>query len=167
MNATIRERAKVGQADFESFYRAQYPQVYRAVHLTTGDPELAFDATQEAFKRAYARWWRLGERQWAGGWVMTTALNASKRMGRKAAREVPGETDRLDSHPSPNPHRVDVASALQQLGARQRVATVLFYLGDVPIPAIAEVMGVSEGTVKAHLAQARKKLRQVLEVHDV
>lgn len=166
MNATIRERAKAGQVDFESFYAAQYPQVYKAVHLATNDPDLAFDATQEAFKRAYARWWRLGNREWAGGWVMTTALNASKRLGRNAAREVPAVTV-PGSHAGPNPHRVDVAAALQKLGARQRVATVLYYLGDVPIPAIADVMGVSEGTVKAHLAQARKKLREVLEVRDV
>ena len=167
MNAVVRERARVGQPDFESFYKAQYPQVYRAVHLATNDAEMAFDATQEAFKRAYARWWRLGGKQWAGGWVMTTAINASKRIGRNAAREVPSDTDPSGSYAAPNPHRVDVATALQKLGARQRVATVLYYLGDLPIPAIAEVMGISEGTVKAHLAHARKKLRQVLEVHDV
>jgi RNA polymerase sigma-70 factor (ECF subfamily) len=167
MNEAIRERARVGQADFESFYRAQFPRVYRAVHVTTNDPDLAFDATQEAFKRAFARWWRLGEREWAGGWVMTTALNAAKRMGRNASREIPTENEGQRSHAGPNARRVDVAAALQTLGLRQRTATVLFYVGDVPIPVISELMGVSEGTVKAHLAQARKKLRQVLEVRDV
>lgn len=167
MGATIHERLAVAQVDFETFYRAEYPRVYRAVYLATANPDVALDATQEAFKRAYARWWRLSRHEWAGGWVMTTALNASKRAGRNAAREVAGHIDVRVSHAGPNAHRVDVASALQKLGPRQRVATVLFYLGDVPIPDIAHAMGISEGTVKAHLAQAREKLRTELEVHDV
>ena len=155
----------MGQADFESFYKVQYPHVYRAVYLATGNRDAAFDATQEAFKRAYARWWRLSRHDWAGGWVMTTALNVSKRAGR--LREVPAEETPEGRHPEPTAHRVDLAAALRKLPARQRTATVLYYLGDQSIDAIANVMGVSEGTVKAHLAQARKKLRDVLEVVDV
>jgi DNA-directed RNA polymerase specialized sigma24 family protein len=38
--------------DFESFYRGEYPQVYRAARLATGNHDRALDATQEAFKRA-------------------------------------------------------------------------------------------------------------------
>ena len=166
MGAVISGRAAVAKADFEGFYRVQYPHVYRAVYLATSDPDIAFDSTQEAFKRAYARWWRLSRHEWAGGWVMTTALNASRRAGRNAAREMPSESQPTPDHPAPNPHRVDVSVALRNLPPRQRTATILFYLGDQPIDVIATVMGVSEGTVKAHLAQARKKLREALEVVD-
>ena len=156
----------VAQADFESFYRVQYPKVFRAVYLATSDKDAAFDATQEAFKRAYARWWRLSRHEWVGGWVMTTALNASKRSGKKSSRELPSDLDPSTSYPEPSSNRVDVSAALQRLPARQRTATILYYLGDQSIPTIANVMGVSEGTVKAHLAQARKKLREALEVVD-
>ena len=167
MRTAIIGKAIVGQADFESFYKVQYPHVYRAVYLATGDPDAAFDATQEAFKRAYARWWRLSKHDWAGGWVMTTALNASKRAGRVSSREALGADAPVGDRSGPNPARVDLADALRRLPARQRTATVLYYLGDQPLSAIANVMGVSEGTVKAHLAQARKKLRDALEVVDV
>ena len=156
----------VGRRDFETFYKTEYPHVYRAVFLATSDPDAAFDATQEAFKRAYARWWRLSRHEWAGGWVMTTALNASKRAWRTTSEETTGaETAR--SYPEPSASRIDIAAALQGLPARQRTAVVLYYLRDQSIPTIANVMGVSEGTVKAHLAQARKKLRDALEVVDV
>ena len=157
----------MSEADFESFYKVQYPHVYRAVYLATGNPDAAFDATQEAFKRAYARWWRLSKHDWAGGWVMTTALNASKRSHRVSAQEALGERAPEADRSGPDPARVDLATALRRLPARQRTATVLYYLGDHPLPTIANVMGVSEGTVKAHLAQARKKLRDALEVSDV
>ena len=156
----------VGRRDFETFYKTEYPHVYRAVFLATSDPDAAFDATQEAFKRAYARWWRLSRHDWVGGWVMTTALNASKRAWKSSARETSGaETTR--SFPGPSAARVDIAAALQELPPRQRTAVVLYYLRDQSIPTIASAMGVSEGTVKAHLAQARKKLRDALEVVDV
>ena len=166
MGVAVDGRLRVARADFESFYRLQYPQVYRAVYLTTSDPDAAFDATQEAFKRAYARWWRLSRHEWAGGWVMTTALNVSKRAGKRSARELATDAPERP-YPAPTSHRTDVAAALRDLPARQRVATVLYYLGDLPIPAVASVMGISEGTVKAHLAHARKKLRDALEVVDV
>lgn len=154
-------------ADFETFYRNQYPQVYRAAYLATSDPDAAFDATQEAFKRAYARWRRLRRHEWAGGWVMTTTLNLCKRTGRNSSREVASDVTYDRPTPGPGPDRVDVTAALSTLPARQRTATILFYIGDLPLPAIAHLMGVSEGTVKAHLAQARASLRQALEVRDV
>jgi DNA-directed RNA polymerase specialized sigma24 family protein len=43
---------------------------------------------------------------------------------------------------------------------------VLYYLGDLPIPVVADLMGITEGAVKAHLAQARAALRPMLEVRD-
>lgn len=167
MGALAHRRVAVAQTDFESFYKAQYPQVYRGVYLATSDPDAAFDATQEAFKRAYARWWRLSRHEWAGGWVMTTALNVAKRHGRRSSEEAASASPRIASYPGPSANRIDVTAALQKLPARQRTATILYYLGDQPLPTIASVMGVSEGTVKAHLAQARKKLRETLEVVDV
>jgi RNA polymerase sigma-70 factor (ECF subfamily) len=167
MAQVVHERWAQAAVDFEDFYRAQYPQVYRAAFLATSDRDLAFDATQDAFKKAYARWRRLQRHEWAGGWVMTTTLNLCKRMGARAGREVAGDVAAATSFSGPGPERVDVAAALATLPLRQRTATILFYIGDLPLPAIAHLMGVSEGTVKAHLAQARASLRGALEVRDV
>ncbi len=146
------------RAQFEMFFRAEYPQVYRAVFLATGDRETAEDAVQEAFARAFARWPRLSRDEWAGGWVMTTALNACKRFLRR--RSATGVT-REQSDVSLD-EKADVTVALRALPSRQRQAVLLFYLGDLPIGGIAQVMGLAEGTVKAHLAQARSALRNRL-----
>ena len=63
--------------------------------------------------------------------------------------------------------RVDVLAALRSLPFRQRQATILYYWGDLPVAAIAELMGLTEGAVRAHLAHARRALRPDLEVLDV
>ena len=102
---------------------------------------------------------------------MTTALNECKRSRRLATRHglKPVDDPRSDSDlgTSVGADRVDLMVALRHLPIRQRQAICLYYLADLPLPAIAEAMSASEGTVKAHLAQARRKLRKVLEVADV
>lgn len=141
---------------FEEFYRREFPLVYRASFLASGERDRALDATQEAFGRAFARWRRLSKASWAGGWVMTTALNLVRKPERKAAGE--------DRRPLPAPpvERVLVEDALRSLPRRQRQALILFYIADLPLPAIAELMKIAQGTVKAHLAQGRAALRERL-----
>ena len=125
------------------------------------------DATQEAFTRAYVQWRRLRQHDWAGGWVMTTALNVCRRRARDPIPVGEG-TDRLATAASTaGSDRVDLQRALASLPARQRQATILHYLGDLPITSVAELMQISEGAVKAHLFEGRRSLRRALEVSDV
>jgi RNA polymerase sigma-70 factor, ECF subfamily len=152
---------------FEDFYAAEYPRVFRAATLTCGDPEAALDATQEAFKRAFSRWRRLQNEAWAGGWVMTTALNECRRARRRSRRDrAAAGRGEAGVQPPPDPRRVDLLSAIRTLPFRQRQAVVLYYLGDMPVAVVARLMGISEGSVKAHLAHARTKLRPTLEAID-
>ncbi|MFV0317600.1 MAG: RNA polymerase sigma factor, partial [Microthrixaceae bacterium] len=57
---------------------------------------------------------------------------------------------------------LDLRDALAQLSDRQREAVVMFHLLDLPIAGCAEVMGLSEPTVKTHLQRGRDRLRQLL-----
>jgi RNA polymerase sigma-70 factor, ECF subfamily len=152
---------------FEGFFLGQYPLVYRAVLAFCGDRELAADATQEAFVRAYERWNRLGKEPWAGGWTTTTALNLCKRMGRRALRrravERAGPSQNQDSG---NEDWYSVHEALAQLPFRQRQVIVLHYFCDFSIVEVAELIHTSEGTVKAHLFRARRALGQNLATKE-
>ena len=58
--------------------------------------------------------------------------------------------------------RPEVLAALSALSPRQRAVIVLTYWDDLPTGEIAEFLGLSEGSVKKHLARARSKLRGVL-----
>lgn len=149
--------------DFAEFYEREYPKVYRGAYALSGHREVALDATQEAFKRAFARWRRLTREGWAGGWVMTTALNLCKKEARQA-RLSRGETDVPPPVVAPaTGDRLDLIAAIRALPARQAEAVLLFYLGDLPLPVVATLMNVAEGTVKAHLSHARESLRLALE----
>ncbi len=150
---------------FDEFFRTEYAPVYRAAFLSSGSREVAEDVAQEAFARAFARWKRLRSQPWAGGWVMTTALNLCKRHHKRRADASVAATSGVDVR-NRSDAGLDLARALQKLPMRQRTAVTLFYLGDLPLGQIAHLMQISEGAVKAHLAEARAALRGSLEVAD-
>lgn len=150
---------------FEAFYAAQYQRVFKAIYLSSGDRELAHDITQEAFQRAFARWRRLSKHEWAGGWVMTTALNLLRK-DRRRPRDIALDAtkhDRGTRITGPDP---DLMDGLRRLPHRQRTAVLLHYLGDMPVHGVAQVMNVADGTVKALLSQGRANLEKKLAVSD-
>ncbi len=55
-----------------------------------------------------------------------------------------------------------VRQAVGRLSVMQRAVVYLTYWEDLTSPVVAERLGVSEGTVKRHLARARNQLRKVL-----
>lgn len=159
----VAPRAEVDRLTFEDFYAAQFERVFDSAFAFSGDRDAARDATQEAFSRAFARWRRLSRQEWAGGWVTTTALNVLRRRYRETARPPV----LVEERPSHDAHaRVDLLRALRALPVRQREAAVLFYVADLPLHAVADTMGLSDGAVKSHLARARESLRVNLEERD-
>jgi RNA polymerase sigma-70 factor (ECF subfamily) len=153
---------KVG---FEAFYGQEFRRVYECAFALVGQREAALDATQEAFSRAFARWSRLSKETWAVGWVITTALNLCRRHLR--GREDPTSlASRGGISEGPSPDRLDLVNALSRIPLRQREALILHYLGDLPVAVVADRMGTSEGTVKAHLHRGRRALGELMRVRS-
>ena len=147
--------------DFKDFYEASFGRVSAAVRAYCGNADVARDATQESFARAYARWKRLSSMTSPEAWVTTTALNESRRQFRRR-RPPAGESNQAVE--GPTTERLDLLAILRALPPRQRQAVVLHYLMDCPVVMVADLMGISEGTVKAHLHKGRAALRRAMEV---
>lgn len=151
--------------NFETFYDLEYEKIFRAASLFAGSPDAGSEATQEAFARAFARWRRLQSQPWVGGWVMSTALNLCRRQAAHDRRMSPlPKTDVSSPLTPPEPARVDIQQALAKLPPRGREATVLYYLGDIPVAEVAQLMDISEGAVKTHLSRSRKHLNALLRI---
>ncbi|MDP2622338.1 MAG: sigma-70 family RNA polymerase sigma factor [Actinomycetota bacterium] len=56
----------------------------------------------------------------------------------------------------------EVAAAVARLSPQQRAVVFLTYWDDLEARTVADLLGVSEGTVRKQLGRARKKLREVL-----
>lgn len=57
---------------------------------------------------------------------------------------------------------LDLARAVASLPAQQRAAVALFYLEDLPVEEVAQLLDVSTSTVKQHLHRARARLATLL-----
>jgi RNA polymerase sigma factor (sigma-70 family) len=56
-----------------------------------------------------------------------------------------------------------VERAIAGLSARQRLVVNLYYFVDLPVDEVARILGIAPGTVKSSLADARGRLREVLD----
>lgn len=157
--------------EFDAFFDAHYPGLLRSLTMITGDAELATDALQDAFVRAYARWRRIRRYERPEAWVRRVAINRSRDLMRSDARRRAREQQvaRTESEPSLD-GSTDDAMAMQQLllalPERQRIAVTLFYVDDLSIEQVADAMGITSGAVKYHLNQGRQNLRDRPEAPD-
>ena len=60
-------------------------------------------------------------------------------------------------------YRPEVLAAVRKLSLRQRAVIVLTYWEDLAPDEIASRLGISEGSVRRHLARARSRLRGMLD----
>ena len=71
---------------FDDFFRSNYDDVLRGVRASGATDEVAADATQEAFIRAFPRWWRLRRYQNPAAWVQRVAINVCRDLVRSQKR---------------------------------------------------------------------------------
>jgi RNA polymerase sigma-70 factor (ECF subfamily) len=156
-------------ADFELFFMDNYSAVVAALTMMTGDRERSVDAAQEAFIKAYAKWSTIRSYDMPGAWVRRIAINASRddyrSERRRRRRELPNVAAESAS-PAEGVVGDDFAQRLlASLPRRQREVTTLYYIDDRPVSEIATILGLNEGTVKSHLAEARERMRSLVGQH--
>lgn len=157
--------------DFDGFYRSHFRAVVGLVYTLSGSRWAAEELAQEAFLAAHRRWHDIRDYDEPGAWVRRVAVNrAVSRFRRRSAearalaRYAAGRRNLPDSIP---PLADDFWSAVRALPFRQAQVVALHYLEDRPVADIAAVLGLAEGTVKAHLHRARQSLAERLgELED-
>ena len=170
------------RGDVSSFNRlvlSYQSMVYNLAYRILGDSDAAADATQDAFISAFK-----GIGKFRGGsfkaWLMRIVTNACYDQLRLKQRRPATSLDALleldtvplrsltDSGESPEQYAVrqELSRTIQvgmgALPPEQRVALVLSDVQGLSYQEIAEVTGVSLGTVKSRLSRARSKMRDFL-----
>jgi RNA polymerase sigma-70 factor (sigma-E family) len=152
---------------FEYFYLQEYPKVVALAHALTGSRAGAEDIAQEAFLRAYRDWDRVGSYEHQAAWVRRVAANlATSGLRRRLveARALIRLARRWE--PAVDPLAADDGqfwAAVRTLPRRQAQAVALYYFQDLSVQQTATVLGCAEGTVKTHLAKARRTLARHLQ----
>jgi RNA polymerase sigma-70 factor (sigma-E family) len=151
---------------FEHFYLEEFPAVVALAYALSGSRAGAEDIAQEAFLRAYRDWDRIGSYEHRVAWVRRVAANlATSGLRRRVveARALIRLAGRWEPAVDPMPaENAEFWAAVRALPSRQAQAVALYYLEDRSIQQTAAVLGCAEGTVKAHLAKARRALARRL-----
>lgn len=124
----------------------------------------AEDLVQEALLRAWRRRSTFrNDRGTPRSWLVAVLMDQCRRHRLRSERSGVVFVDRALSAGSAVTERLDVEGAVRELPRRQREVVALYYLADLSVAEVAAVLGLSEGSVKSHLSDARSRLRAALE----
>jgi RNA polymerase sigma-70 factor (ECF subfamily) len=162
-------------AAFEILYREYYVRVFGLCRRLLNSSELAEDAAQEAFMRAYRNFRKYDNRQPFWRWIATIANNHCIDLLRQQSRtealfgEESAEIEQIEAADAPplgelisQEEAESLNAAVDNLAARYRVPLVLAYFSQLSYDEIAEQLDISRNHVGVLLLRAKQRLRTAL-----
>jgi RNA polymerase sigma factor (sigma-70 family) len=165
--------ARAGAGDRQAFgalverYAGQARRLARSI---LGNAEDADDAAQDGFLAALKALERYDPTRPFGPWLLRIVANAAsdrrRRLKVRATEEIPVDAVTREAGPDLQADRTAFRAALDKalalLPTRQRIAVMLFDVEGYSHREIAQVVNVSEGTVRSDVFHARRALREAL-----
>jgi len=159
----------------ELFNRHREP-AFRVAYRLLGQEADALDAVQEAFVKVILHLDGFERRSSFKTWLLRVVSNAALDLARKRSRRGPlpenedcGEVDSglmVQDDPARGMENADLRKALDKALAEipdvQRQTLILHVEGDLSYKEVAEVLGISIGTVMSRLFYARQRLKMAL-----
>lgn len=148
-------------------------RVYRTALVIVRDPAVAEDILQDCFLKVYANARRIDTSRPLAPWLYRVTVNLSYTWlsrGKNNRTPIDSVVDLLVSPMKHAPDRLteqtelrqNVRKAINALSIDQRVVVVLYYLNNLSLQDIAEILDLPIGTVKSRLYYARENLRSKL-----
>ncbi len=152
---------------YERYSKAMYTVAYRI----TGDFGLAGEALQDAFLQVFRHLADFQGRSTLGAWIKTIVVRTALRKLERR-RPIPEELDARHEagHIDWGYSTLDVEyleQAIRMLPDGYRAVFVLAEVEGLAHREIAEILGISEGTSKSQLWNAKKRLQALLRRQEV
>jgi RNA polymerase sigma factor (sigma-70 family) len=153
---------------FDAFYRSEFSRMVTIAFALSGSRLAAEDLAQDAMIAAHRQWDRVGALDRPGAWTRRVVINNAASLYQRRMAELRAVV-RLGPVRGSLPQPLDAESEhlwreVRRLPHRQAQAVALFYVDDMAVATIAEVMECTEGTVKVHLHKARRTLASRLQL---
>lgn len=157
---------------FNELVRIHARGVMNVIYRMCGNAQVAEDAAQETFIRAWSHLGSFRVDSSLRNWLYRIALNAATDMLRKEKHILPNDMDDFSfADPQPGPEGVYlqeertalVQAAIQSLPDASRAVLVLKEYEGLSYREIADALDIPIGTVMSRLNYARKTLKEKLE----
>jgi RNA polymerase sigma-70 factor (ECF subfamily) len=168
------ERARRGDRHaFAELARASGARLDATARLILRDPDLAQDAVQETLIRAWRSLPGLRDPSTFDHWLHSLVAHACIDLARKRRRRVV----EVELTPIHDPAVLDDAGlvadrdqldrALARLEPEARAVVVLHFYLDLPLPRVAELLGIPTGTAKSRLHRSLGVMRSTMSIDEV
>jgi RNA polymerase sigma-70 factor (sigma-E family) len=150
-------------ADFSEWMTARQSWLLRTAYLLTGDTHTAEDIVATCLAKLYLAWPRIESRGNVDAYARRTLVNETNSLWRRAWKRHEVIREHLPEQPIHHEHHSGDHEALwafvNTLPTKQRSVVVLRYYEQLSEAEVAEVMGISIGTVKSQCSRALHTLR--------
>lgn len=170
--------AEGDEGAFEKLVIENEKLIYNVALKITGNPDDAEDVAQEAFIKAYRNLGSFRGESRFSGWLYRLCYNAAMDHIRKtrdpnlrSLTNDDGSDAELDvADPAPTPEESAerketqriVREAVNQLDDDKREILIMREFSGMSYTAIADALGIEEGTVKSRISRARASLAEIL-----
>jgi RNA polymerase sigma-70 factor (sigma-E family) len=153
-----------GRREFGEFVAARSGALIGLAYVLTADQHAAEDLLQTALTRAAARWGRIhsAPEAYVRQIMYREQISSWRRRARRRETAMAEPPDRAVVADTGIEARLIVWEALRALPAGKRAVLVLRYLEDLPEAQVADILGISVGTVRSQTSKAITQLRSVL-----
>jgi RNA polymerase sigma-70 factor (ECF subfamily) len=169
------ERVRRGDsAAFDALVGRYMRRAFAVAYRLLGNREDAEDLVQDAFMAVLQKIDTFERGRGFSPWffriLVNRGLNARKARALRTTDEIPAAAAAGGFSPERQAEQTELRDrlrcALATLPERQRVIVELFELEGFGSTQIAEILEIADGTVRWHLHEARKALRQALAAYD-
>ncbi|UWE12600.1 SigE family RNA polymerase sigma factor [Actinacidiphila bryophytorum] len=152
------------EAEFTAYVQERRASLYATAYHLTGDRFAAEDLLQSALFSTYRAWDRISDKAAVGGYLRRTMTNLHisawrrRKLNEYPTEELPetvGDTDEMGG----TELRAVLWQALARLPEQQRTMLVLRYYEGRTDPEIADILGISVGTVKSSIWRSLRRMR--------
>ncbi len=168
----------MSEESFDALVAAHHGEIYRYLLRATSRASDADDLSQETFLRAFRAYGSLPSDANARAWLFTIATNLCRNhfrseKRRRLAYAGVGAEGGGSGDPGPEGEtlfheaRSRMEAVIARLPAKQRLAFTLRKLHDLDYGAIGRMLHCSPESARAHVFQAFRKLRGLLEGADI
>jgi RNA polymerase sigma-70 factor (ECF subfamily) len=147
---------------FKIIYQAYWDGLYRVAYRMLGSREDCEDALQLTFIKLYKAIKKFRGESKLSTYTYRILLNVCHDLNRKRNIEKKSEHEEPIFKPQ-NELQIQLDEAIQSLPIKMRECFILFAVEGFKQDEIAEMLKVTVGTVKAHIFQAKVKLKESLK----
>jgi RNA polymerase sigma-70 factor (sigma-E family) len=172
--ASKRRDAAAARSDLvDVMFRRHYATLLRLAVVMVGDRGAAEDAVQDAFVALHRNVSKLRDPEAAEAYVRSAVLNRCRSwVRRKAVQRAKKPLLLVQAPPSTSTEETIVArdevgslvTAMRALPRRQREALACRFVLELSVAETAELLDISEGSVKTHTHRGLQALQQGIEV---